>query len=83
MGSKFRSFRSQSIRMKFNTPNVRYDVHISLCKMDRTKVKHTNQLEITQNEIWTPQKFPTIGNLIRWTAIANALQKKHFGRKPL
>ena len=28
--------------------------------MDRTKIKHMNQLEIAQNEIWTPQKFPAI-----------------------
>jgi len=28
--------------------------------MDGTITKHTNQLEIAQNEIWTPQKFPTI-----------------------
>jgi len=28
--------------------------------MDRTKIKHTNQLEIAQNEIWTRRKFPAI-----------------------
>jgi len=28
--------------------------------MDRTKIKRTNQLEIAQNKIWTPQKFPAI-----------------------
>ena len=30
--------------------------------MDRTKVKHTNQLEIAQNEIWTPWNFPLYGS---------------------
>jgi len=24
------------------------------------KIKHTNQLEIAQNEIWTPRRFPAI-----------------------
>ena len=31
-----------------------------ICKMDRTKIKHTNQLMIAQNEIWTRRKFPAI-----------------------
>ena len=33
---------------------------VFLCKMDRTKIKHPNQLEIAQNEIWTPRKIPAI-----------------------
>jgi len=28
--------------------------------MDRMKIKHTNQLEVAQNEIWTPWKFSGI-----------------------
>ena len=64
MGSKFRSFRSQSIRTKIYTQNVHYDGCIFLCRMDRMKIKHTNQLEIAQNEIWTSQKFPAIWYVI-------------------
>jgi len=45
---------------KFNTWNVRYNGRVFLCKMDRTKAKHANQLEIAQNEIWTPRKFLAI-----------------------
>ena len=60
MGSKFRSLCSQSIRTKFNTWNIHYDGCVFLCKMDRTKIKHTNLLEIAQNEIWTPWKFSAI-----------------------
>jgi len=51
VGSKFRSFRSQSIRTKINTQNVHYDGRVFLCKMDKTKIKHMNQLEIAQNKI--------------------------------
>ena len=50
-------FSFSSIRTKFNTWNIRYGGHVYLCKMDRTKIKHMNQLEIAQNEIWTPRKF--------------------------
>jgi len=42
---------------KFNTRNVHYDGRVFLCKMDRTKTKHTNQLEIAQNEILDPTKI--------------------------
>jgi len=37
--------------MKINARNLRYDGRVFLCKMDRMKIKHTNQLEIAQNEI--------------------------------
>jgi len=37
-----------------------YNGRIFLCKMDRTKIKRTNQPEMAQNEIWTRRKFPTI-----------------------
>ena len=69
----------------YQNENLTHEMYVMMCmcKMDRTKIKHTNQLEITQNEIWTPRKFPAIGNLIPWNAIANTLQKRHFGRKPL
>ena len=40
--------------------NVCYDGCVFLCKMDRMKIKRTNQLKIAQNEIWTPRKFPAI-----------------------
>ena len=50
---------------KFNTRNVCYDGCVFLCKMDWTKIKHTNQLEIAQNEIWTPQKFPSIWYMVQ------------------
>jgi len=43
-----------------NTQNVRYDGCVFLCKMDRMKIKHTSQLGIAQNKIWTPRKFSTI-----------------------
>ena len=39
------------------------------CVMDRTKIKRTNQLEIVQNEIWTPRKFPAIRQLPGWTVL--------------
>jgi len=29
---------------------------VFICKMDRTKIKHTNQQKIAQNQIWTPRK---------------------------
>jgi len=45
---------------KSNTRNVCYNGRIFLCKMDRTKIKRTNQPEMAQNEIWTRRKFPTI-----------------------
>ena len=32
----------------FNTPNVCYDGCVFLCKIDRTKIKHMDQLEIAQ-----------------------------------
>jgi len=54
------SFFSFSVYQRFNTQNVHYDGHVFLCKMDRTKIKHTNQLKIAQNEIRTPRKFPAI-----------------------
>jgi len=34
-----------------------------LCKMDRMKIKRTNQLEIAQNKIWTRRKFPAIWHI--------------------
>ena len=59
-GPNFVLFILSLSEWKFNTWNVRYDGRVFLCKMDRTKIKHTNQLEIAQNEIWTPRKFPAI-----------------------
>jgi len=61
VGSKFRSFHSQSIIRKFKTRNILcYDGCVFLGKMDRMKIKHTNQLEIAQKESWTPRNFPAI-----------------------
>ena len=57
-GPNFILFVLSLSELKFNTQNVRYDGRVFLCKMD--EIKHTNQLEIAQNEIWTPQKFPAI-----------------------
>jgi len=38
----------------FLTRDVPCDGRVFLCKnMDTTKIKHTNQLEIAQNKIWT------------------------------
>jgi len=59
-GPNFVLFVLSLSEWKFNTQNVGYDGRVFLCKMDRTKIKHTNQLEIAQNEIWTPWKFPAI-----------------------
>jgi len=59
-GPNFILFVLSLSEQKFNTQDVRYDGRVFLCKMDRTKIKHTNQLEIAQNEIWTPRKLPTI-----------------------
>ena len=56
-GPNFILFVLSLSEQKFNTRNVHYDGHVFLCKMDRTKTKHTNQLEIAQNEIWTPTKI--------------------------
>ena len=66
MGSKFRCFCSQSER-KFNTQNVRYDGYIFLCKMDRMKIKHTNQLEIActcRTKFGPHENFPLYGIVI-------------------
>ena len=57
MGSKFVLFILSLSERKFNTRIIRYDGLVFLCKMDRMKIKHTNQLEIAQNEIWTPRKI--------------------------
>jgi len=55
------SFFSFSVYQNENlTQNVCYDGCVFLCKMNRTKIKHTNQLEITQNEIWTPRNLSAI-----------------------
>ena len=54
------SFFSFSVYQNKNLTRVCYDGRVFLCKMDRTKIKHTNQLEIAQNEILTPRKFPAI-----------------------
>ena len=59
-GPNFVLFVLSLSEQKFNTRNVHYDGRVLLCKMDRMKIKHTNQLEIAQNKIWTPQKFPAI-----------------------
>ena len=59
-GPNFVLFVLSLSERKFNTRNVHYGGHVFLCKMDRTKIKHTNHLEIAQNEIWTPWKFPAI-----------------------
>ena len=51
-------FFSFSVDQKENlTPKKCSDGCVFLCEMDRMKIKHTNQLEIAQNEIWT-RKFP-------------------------
>jgi len=52
------SFFSFSVHQNKNL--TRYDGCVFLYKVDRTKIKFTNQLEIAQNEIWTPRKFPAI-----------------------
>jgi len=59
-GPNFVLFILSLSERKFNTRNIRYDGCFFLCKMDRMKVKHTNQLEIPQNEIWTQRKFPEL-----------------------
>ena len=56
------SFCSFSV---YQNENLTHETYVmmgmfSCVKMDRTKIKHMNQLEITQNEIWTPRKFPAI-----------------------
>jgi len=33
------------------------------------KIKHMNQLEIAQNEIWTPRRFSTIRYHISYSAL--------------
>jgi len=63
-GPNFILFVFSLSERKFNTQNMRYDGRVFLCKMDRTKIKHTDQMEIAQNEIWTPQKFPAIQYLL-------------------
>ena len=64
MGSKFRSFRSQSIET-----NLTHKTHVMIgvfsCVKWTERKLNTNQLEIAQNEIWTPQKFPAIRYM--WT----------------
>ena len=59
-GPNFVLFILSLSERKLNTRNVRYDGCVFLFKMDRTKIKHTNQLEIAQNKIWTRRKFPAI-----------------------
>jgi len=59
MGSKFILFILSLLEQKINTLNIHYDGRVFLRKLDRTKIKPTNQLEIADN-IWTPQKFLTI-----------------------
>ena len=59
-GPNFILFVLSLSEWKFNTWNVRYDGRVFLCRMDRTKIKHTNQLEIAQNDIWTTWKFPAV-----------------------
>ena len=59
-GPNFVLFVLSLSEWKFNTWNIHCGGRIFLCKMVRTKIKHTNQLEIAQNEIWTPWMFPTI-----------------------
>jgi len=53
-GQNFILFILNLSEQKFNTQNIRYDGRVFLCKMDRLKIKHTNQLEIAQKKIWTP-----------------------------
>ena len=60
-GPNFVLFVLSLPEQKLNTWNMRYDGHVFLCKMDRMKIKHTNQLEIAQNEIWTPWKISLCG----------------------
>ena len=55
-GPNFVLFVLSLSEQKFNMRNVRHDGRVFLCKIDRTKIKHTTRLEIAQNEIWTPQK---------------------------
>ena len=38
--------------------------------MDRTKIKHTNQLEIAQNEISTPRKLSAFGTSLKLFSVA-------------
>jgi len=61
-GPNFILFILSLSEQKCNTQNIMlwYDGRVFLCKMDRTKIKHTNQLERAQNEIWDPRKFPAI-----------------------
>jgi len=72
-GPKFILFILSLSERKFNTQNVSYDGHAFLCKIDRKKIKHTNQLEIAQNEIWTPRKFLSIQYLIIVAAVVSYL----------
>ena len=53
----FFSFSVYISERKFNTRNICCDGRVFLCKMDRTKL---NTRISAQNEIWNPQKFPTI-----------------------
>jgi len=63
VGSKFHSSRSQSIETNLtHKTHVMIDV-FSCVKWTERKL-NTNQLEIAQNEIWTPRKFPTIQYMI-------------------
>ena len=60
-GPNFVLFVLSLSEQKLNTQTIHYDGVFS-CVMDRTKIKHTNQLEIAQNEIWTPRNFPLYGS---------------------
>jgi len=52
--------------LSLSEQNLTHETYIMMgmfsCVMDRTKIKHTNQLEIVQNEIWTPRNFPLYGS---------------------
>ena len=64
-GPNFILFVLSLSERKFNTRNVRYDGRVFLCKMDRTKIKHTDQLEIAQNrtKFGPHENFPLYGIL--------------------
>ena len=56
------SFFSFSIYQKENlTPETHVMMGVFFCvKWTVQKIKHMNRLEIAQNKIWTPRKFPAI-----------------------
>ena len=83
-GPNFVLFVLSLSQRKFNTWNLCYDGHVFLCKMDRMKIKHTNQLEIAQRNLnLNPTKISrstvtTVVTLTCWSLLATHAQPAAF-----